>query len=176
MAASSDYTPATLLSLPVTDKLRDFIPKFFQLSDNPARNKEWVDCFDPDATVIMGKDQASGTESECTYRGREPPWWILWGIEEALRLTRLLFQLPEIRQLRDRMWEKVASRKHTVSRFLEDAHELEEEEGERKFMLFGEVTYGLKTGETKVGSWSANARVKNTDQVRFLYYEVQISS
>ncbi|KAK8031583.1 hypothetical protein PG990_001317 [Apiospora arundinis] len=144
MAASSDYTPATLLSLPVTDKLRDFIPKFFQLSDNSARNKEWVDCFDPDATVIMGKDQASGTE--------------------------------KIRQLRDRMWEKVASRKHTVSRFLEDAHELEEEEGERKFMLFGEVTYGLKTGETKVGSWSANARVKNTDQVRFLYYEVQISS
>ncbi|KAK8058210.1 hypothetical protein PG994_008658 [Apiospora phragmitis] len=54
MTASSGYNPECLSSLPVDDKLREFLPTFFRLSDDAARNEEWVECFCPDATVVMG--------------------------------------------------------------------------------------------------------------------------
>lgn len=64
MARSSGYEPEFLSSFPATDKLRDFIPSFFKLSDSAAKNEEWAECFCPDATVVMGEDEAQGTESE----------------------------------------------------------------------------------------------------------------
>lgn len=64
MAAPSGYELEFPSTVPATDKLRDFIPSFFQLSDDAARNEEWVEYFCPDATLIMGEDEAQGTESE----------------------------------------------------------------------------------------------------------------
>ncbi|KAK7934723.1 hypothetical protein PG985_000218 [Apiospora marii] len=70
MAAPSGYElefPSTVSS---TDKLRDFIPSFFRLSDDAARNEEWIECFCPDATLVMGEDEAQGTEKIRQLRGR----------------------------------------------------------------------------------------------------------
>ncbi|KAK7954278.1 hypothetical protein PG988_014972 [Apiospora saccharicola] len=116
---------------------------FFKLSDDPNRNEEWVECFCPDATVVMGEAEAQGTE--------------------------------KIRQLRDGMWETVASRKHTLYSFSGGMDINPVEKGERLFMLTGQVDYGLKTGETKAARWSAHGKLKeDADRVRFLYYKVKI--
>ncbi|KAK8111960.1 uncharacterized protein PG998_008417 [Apiospora kogelbergensis] len=70
MAASSGYSPEFPSSFPATDKLRQFIPSFFQLSDDPSKDAEWVEHFCPDATVVMGDDEACGTDGIRQLRGR----------------------------------------------------------------------------------------------------------
>ncbi|KAK8065443.1 hypothetical protein PG997_012190 [Apiospora hydei] len=143
MAAPSGYTPEFPSTFSPTEKLRDFIPSFFQVSDDGSRNEEWVGCFCSDATLVMGGDEAQGTE--------------------------------RIRQLRSRMWDKVASRKHSVHHFSEATGREPHEKGERNFMLKGEVEYQLKTGETKTVPWTAHAKVKEDgDRIRFVYYKVEI--
>ncbi|KAK7967651.1 uncharacterized protein PG986_001928 [Apiospora aurea] len=143
MAAPPGYTPEFPSTLSPTDKLRDFIPSFFQLSDDASRNEEWVGYFCSDATVVMGEDEAQGTE--------------------------------RIRQLRSRMWDKVASRKHTVHHFSEAASRDPDEKGERDFVLEGEVEYRLKTGEIKAVPWTAHAKIKEDgNRIRFVRYKVEI--
>lgn len=73
------------------------------------------------------------------------------------------------------MWDKVASRKHTLYSFSEDSHSKPDGNGERGFTLTGQVEYGLEMGETKAARWTAHAKVKeDADRVRFVYYKVEI--
>ncbi|KAK8035471.1 hypothetical protein PG993_010466 [Apiospora rasikravindrae] len=162
MAAPSGYTPEFPSTFPPTDKLRDFIPSFFQLSDDATKNEEWVGYFYPDATVIMGEDEAQGTESE--YLRRESSYNRAVGIRRRLCPMAIAHELTSPRCQGFVNFEAGSSREP-------------DEEGERNFMLKGEVEYRLKTGETKAARWTAYAKVKEDhDRIRFAYYKVEIQA
>lgn len=73
------------------------------------------------------------------------------------------------------MWDKVASRKHTLYSLSEDTNSKSDQKGERHFMLTGKVEYGLKSGATKRADWTAHAKVKeDAYRVQFIYYKVEI--
>ena len=42
--------------------IKDFISNFYQVSDDPAKNDDWVRFFAEDATVIMGKKAGRGRD------------------------------------------------------------------------------------------------------------------
>ncbi|KAK4186548.1 hypothetical protein QBC35DRAFT_437042 [Podospora australis] len=42
--------------------LMEFVQAFFELSDGPSRNEDWVSSFTPDAKVAIGRDAAEGRE------------------------------------------------------------------------------------------------------------------
>lgn len=72
------------------------------------------------------------------------------------------------------MWDKVAARKHTPRQLFESAF-ANARPGERQFMVFGDVSYALKTGEEQTVPWAAYAKIREEDgRLRFVYYRVYI--
>lgn len=83
--------------------------------------------------------------------------------------------------MREGMWEKVASRKHTVKQafpgsFNEGAEGGEPAAGQTtEFMLYGTVDYVLKTGDKASADWAGHARVRREGKAwKFVYYRVYI--
>jgi hypothetical protein len=60
----SGYEPWYPNNIPLDSSVKQFITRFFQVSDDPERNEEWVDFFAEDATLIMAKDVAKGKEGK----------------------------------------------------------------------------------------------------------------
>ena len=58
----SGYEPSFPNNIPTDSSIKRFIARFFEVSDDPDRNDEWVGFFDENATVIMGNDVAKGKE------------------------------------------------------------------------------------------------------------------
>jgi hypothetical protein len=58
----SGYEPWYPNNIPTDSAVKKFITHFFEVSDDPVRNDEWVGFFQDDATVIMGNDVAKGKE------------------------------------------------------------------------------------------------------------------
>jgi len=58
----SGYEPWYPNNIATDSSVKRFITRFFQVSDDPDRNDEWADCFDENATVMMGNDVAKGKE------------------------------------------------------------------------------------------------------------------
>ncbi|KAI2470444.1 hypothetical protein F4781DRAFT_430459 [Annulohypoxylon bovei var. microspora] len=71
MTPSDDYVP--IFPPHVADeRTKDFIARFYAVSDDPSRNEEWVDYFLPDAVVIIGDKSAKGTDE--IRRLRQSMW------------------------------------------------------------------------------------------------------
>lgn len=47
---------------------KDFISKFYQLSDKFDQNEAWVDLFDEAAILIIGPNRGEGKEGWCLKR------------------------------------------------------------------------------------------------------------
>lgn len=78
---------------------------------------------------------------------------------------------PEIRQVRQKMWEKVAARKHQPLKVFESTFGSDGQE----YMLFGDLDYEMKTGEKQSVSWAGNMVLEERDgKLRFKYYRVYI--
>ncbi|KAI4601854.1 hypothetical protein KJ359_010719 [Pestalotiopsis sp. 9143b] len=123
----------------VAYEVQDFVTNFYNISDDPTKNEEWVSHFLIDAVLVMGPDTAYGPE--------------------------------EIRKLREKMWEKVAARKHEPIKVLESSFG----EQETEYAIFGDLTYELKTGEKQSVTWAANMILKKVDgKLKFSYYRVYI--
>ena len=60
----SGYEPLYPSNVPVDSSVKEFITHFFEVSDDPDGNDEWVDFFLEDATLIMGNDTAKGRLGE----------------------------------------------------------------------------------------------------------------
>jgi hypothetical protein len=64
----SGYEPWYPNNIPLDSSVKQFITHFFEVSDDPSRNEEWVDFFADDATLIMAKDVAKGKEGKLSHR------------------------------------------------------------------------------------------------------------
>ncbi|KAK3357537.1 hypothetical protein B0T25DRAFT_162285 [Lasiosphaeria hispida] len=135
-ASDVNYHPACPVNHPLDSSIKDFIARFFAISDTPgpAMTEQWVDFFRDDAMLVMGNDEATGKE--------------------------------EIWNLRLGMWKKVEARKHTVFKVFPGSFDSIVATHETEFMMFGKVTYRLKKapapGEERDAtvSWAAHAKVK----------------
>lgn len=56
----ANYHPAFAVEMPSDDSIKDFIAKFYTISDTPGKNTEWVNFFQDDATLVMEKKSATG--------------------------------------------------------------------------------------------------------------------
>lgn len=56
----ANYHPAFAAKTAVDDSIKDFVAKFYMTSDTPGKNKEWVEFFQDDATLMMEKKSATG--------------------------------------------------------------------------------------------------------------------
>ncbi|ETS80764.1 hypothetical protein PFICI_08293 [Pestalotiopsis fici W106-1] len=145
--ASSDYNPAFPRSIAAEDKIRAFVSNFYQISDDPTKNEEWVSHFLPDAVLVMGPDRAEGVN-----------------VRE-----------PEIRKIREKMWEKVAARKHQPLKVFESNFADDGGAQVTEYMLYGDLVYKLKTGESQGVSWAGNMVLKQVEgELKFSYYRVYI--
>ncbi|KAI0024737.1 hypothetical protein F4780DRAFT_552097 [Xylariomycetidae sp. FL0641] len=62
MADLTGYHPLYPTDVPTGEELKGFIANFYQISDDPTKNEEWVDSFFPDAECIMGDTVARGID------------------------------------------------------------------------------------------------------------------
>ncbi|KAF2125936.1 hypothetical protein P153DRAFT_348185 [Dothidotthia symphoricarpi CBS 119687] len=77
----------------------------------------------------------------------------------------------EILAVRKSLWEKVASRKHDAVKIFPFGPDSDE------VMLYGTVTYGLKSGGESGLDWAARAcLVKEGGRVRMRYYQVYLDT
>lgn len=67
-AKMSSYSPAYPTNVQVDAGVKDFITKFYGVSDTPGKNQEWLDFFHDDATLVMALQEASGKTGECALR------------------------------------------------------------------------------------------------------------
>lgn len=74
------------------------------------------------------------------------------------------------------MWEKVASRDHTPLKVFEGSFPAAAGGADGKeYMVFGDLVYALKTGETQNVSWTAHAILrKEGERLKFVRYRVWI--
>ncbi|KAI0408774.1 hypothetical protein F4802DRAFT_549069 [Xylaria palmicola] len=94
----------------VDERVRAFVSSFYAISDDASRDGEWVGCFAPGASLVMGERRATGVDGRLLFvclRGRVgtdgdlrikhgfPPQMLSW-----------LTLRAEIRELRRGMWEK----------------------------------------------------------------------
>ena len=67
LGGESGYEPSYPNNMATDSTVKSFITRFFEVSDDPGRNDEWVGFFDEKATVIMGNDVAEGKEGQYPY-------------------------------------------------------------------------------------------------------------
>ncbi|KAK1239763.1 hypothetical protein MKX07_001217 [Trichoderma sp. CBMAI-0711] len=127
------YTPlyaAADSRLPDEAGIRAFLSEFYRISDRPEENERWVEQFTADARVAIGSGKATGTE--------------------------------ELRTMREGMWSVVAKRKHTVvkvfpGRFEDgDDGRAAEGDGRCELMLYGDVAYTTKDGDSSTVAWAGH--------------------
>lgn len=56
----SGYEPWYPSNIATDSSVKEFVTRFFQVSDDAGRDEEWVELFDEGATVIIGNDEAKG--------------------------------------------------------------------------------------------------------------------
>ncbi|XDG01554.1 hypothetical protein ABKA04_001169 [Annulohypoxylon sp. FPYF3050] len=62
MTSSDSYVPLLPPGHTAEARIKDFVSKFYAVSDDPSKNEEWVDYFLPDAVVIIGDKSAKATD------------------------------------------------------------------------------------------------------------------
>jgi hypothetical protein len=59
---SYKITTDPTLSPPSANAMISFMESFYQISDNESKHAQYVACFTPDATLIMGPKVANGAD------------------------------------------------------------------------------------------------------------------
>ncbi|KAI0002833.1 hypothetical protein F4779DRAFT_622065 [Xylariaceae sp. FL0662B] len=59
---ASSYLPTIPSDVVVDERTRDFVSRYYAVSDDPSKNEEWVSYFAPDAVFVVGDKSAEGTE------------------------------------------------------------------------------------------------------------------
>lgn len=177
----SNYSPAYPADVQVDAGVKEFITKFYGVSDTPGKNQEWLDFFRDDATLVMALQEASGKTGEFSGPGPWPgPYSPYLHIYVDAR-TALLTGDLDILKVREGMWEKVQARRHTVYQvFPANFGGAKDGDEEVELMLYGDVVYRLKGSaegeETKV-DWAGRARLRRAaggGEWKFAYYRVYL--
>ncbi|KAI0542268.1 hypothetical protein GGR58DRAFT_453327 [Xylaria digitata] len=140
-----DYAAIYPTNVVVDERLKNFIPAFYAISDDPSRNDEWVNCFTPDASLIMGDKRARGIEEIRTLR--ESMWEKIKSRRHKLdKVFPNAFELPE-----------------------------HESERRFEYMLHGSVDLELKGGEKLAGQWAGRAILREDEgELKYAFYQVYI--
>ncbi|KAI7781775.1 hypothetical protein LA080_014406 [Diaporthe eres] len=149
----SNYRPAYPTNVQVDAGVKEFITKFYGVSDTPGKNQEWLDFFRDDATLVMALQEASGKTD--ILKVREGMW------EKVQARRHTVYQ---------------------VFPATFDGAEAEGGGGDEEveLMLYGDVVYKLKGSadgeETKV-DWAGRARLRRAaggGEWKFAYYRVYL--
>ncbi|KAH9898844.1 hypothetical protein F4778DRAFT_171372 [Xylariomycetidae sp. FL2044] len=145
--AETNYQPVYPADVHIDDRVKALISEFYSISDDPSRNEEWVDCFAPDAVLVMGDRSARGTE-------------------EIRELRRGMWE--KIRTRRHRP-EKVFPAAY-------EGEGGSEGTGRWEYMLHGTLDLVMRedAGKRQVVTWAGRAVLEEDDggRLSFLYYQV----
>lgn len=73
----ANYRPAFAGHTPAADdSIKDFVANFYTTSDTPGKDAEWVEFFQPDATIILEKKEATGPQGTL-HQGACSTLWLL---------------------------------------------------------------------------------------------------
>ena len=65
MATATSHQAKDLpLAYGLDEDLKQLIVEFFEISDNPKKNSQWIECFAKDAEVDLGVDRAQGNKGK----------------------------------------------------------------------------------------------------------------
>ncbi|OTB08343.1 hypothetical protein M426DRAFT_316967 [Hypoxylon sp. CI-4A] len=147
MSPLDSYVPEFPSNYPAGNKIKDFVAKFYAISDDPSKNEEWVDYFLPDATVIMGEKSATGTED--IRRFRQGMWEVV-----ATRNHAVTKAFPGA------FGGGIAGDNNDQADRIE-------------YMLVGTLNLLLKTHERQDISWAGHAVLREVDgKLKYEYYRV----
>ncbi|KAI3336704.1 hypothetical protein HD806DRAFT_528298 [Xylariaceae sp. AK1471] len=144
-----DYTATYPTNIAADERVKRFISAFYAVSDDKARNDEWVDCFASDALLVMGDKRARGLEQ---IRGlREGMWEMVESRRHKLdKVFPAAFELPEHEHEHESQW-----------RF--------------EYMLNGAVDLEMKSGEYAVAQWAGRAVLREVGgRLKYTLYQVYL--
>ncbi|KAI1384559.1 uncharacterized protein F4822DRAFT_433102 [Hypoxylon trugodes] len=64
----NNYIPAFPSDRAIDERVQEFVSRFYETSDDPTKNEEWLGYFLPDAVIIIGDKSAKGTEGLRKFR------------------------------------------------------------------------------------------------------------
>ncbi|KAJ8126934.1 hypothetical protein O1611_g6705 [Lasiodiplodia mahajangana] len=141
----TDYAATYPTNFAADERVKNFISAFYAISDNPSRNDEWVDCFAPDALLVMGDKRARG-------------------IDDIRELRESMWEKVKSRKHK---LEKVYRSAFEQSK--------PESEWKFEYMLHGLVDLELKSAEKVAGQWAARAALTNHEgRLKYTLYQVYL--
>ncbi|KAI1167536.1 hypothetical protein F5B18DRAFT_659231 [Nemania serpens] len=150
----TDYAANYPRDVAVDERVERFISTFYAISDTPSRNNDWVECFAPDALLVVGDQRARGVEE--IRRLREGMW-------------------DQVKSRRHRL-DKVFP-----AAFESPEHEPGGEGRRRRrfeYMLHGavELELELKSGEQLVREWAGRAVLTDGEEgLKYALYQVYLA-
>ncbi|TGJ87714.1 hypothetical protein E0Z10_g1030 [Xylaria hypoxylon] len=140
-----DYVVTYPAGIVVDERVKKFISSFYEVSDDPSRNGEWVNYFTPDASLVMGDKKARGIRDIRTLR--ESMWEKIKSRRHKLdKVFPAAFALPE-----------------------------HESERQFEYMIYGSVDLELKGGEKMAGQWAGRAVLRDDEgRLKYAFYQVYI--
>ncbi|KAI1808612.1 hypothetical protein F4811DRAFT_178150 [Daldinia bambusicola] len=145
-----EYEPKFPMSHPVDERVKDFISRFYAISDDASKDEQWVDCFSFRAHVVMGEKSAVGTKS---IRALRKGMWekVLARKHQLLRVYPATF--------------------YPASSYVDSPPPAAE------YMIEGEVsTIGWRNLACKEMSWAAHAvLVEEQGQLKYRFYQVYLN-
>ncbi|KAK4106883.1 hypothetical protein N658DRAFT_415821 [Parathielavia hyrcaniae] len=136
-------------NIPVDSSVKQFITRFFEVSDDPGRDGEWADFFRDDATLFMMKDVAKGKE-------------------EIMKLRRGMWKDVEARK--HRLAKVFPASFSPDQKAVVVMHE-------KEFMLFGAAAYRMRDGSEAVAGFAAHAQLRRESlnaPWKFVFYRVYL--
>lgn len=154
-------------------EIRTFITNFYQTSDKKESDELWVSFFHSDADVTIGNDHGKSEQGIIT-------WEKIQKIQKGTESHQTNIETAGIRELRARMWNVVADRKHVVYKVFPHRFQESSDEGstEHELMLFGDVHVMTKDDQKMTIPWAAHAVLRKgsqpTDEWKFQKYRVYL--
>ncbi len=150
----SQYTASIPPDGQVKPEIREFLEKFYAISDDPSANEQHARSLTKDGKLIMGPTEVNG------YDGR-----LLCPVCSNVLYNNQ--RNADILKFRKGMWEKVAKRSHHPLQIYAFGA------GSDDVMLHGTVSYELKDGKKTSTAWAAKAHFTKEDgELKMDMYQV----
>ncbi|KAI1439543.1 hypothetical protein F5Y02DRAFT_423899 [Annulohypoxylon stygium] len=146
MASSDSYVPLLPPGHMAEARIKDFISKFYAVSDDPSKNEEWVDYFLPDAVVIIGDKSAKA-------------------VDEIRQLRQSMWERVKSRRHRP---GKVFPASFDGTNEGVEGTTIE-------YMIQGSADFVMKHGEKQEVSWAGHAILNEVQGIlKYRYYQVYL--
>jgi len=174
----SDPTPAentheVQAAHALSDKdVRQFLRKFYYLSNAPPPNHEFNDLFTEDGVYTFADRKAKGHPG--THKKRTA-WRSLAYLfaahdSELLYICADALLIPAIQALREKLWQDIPHRDHSPIKIFSYGNHNDDTE----LMILGTTTWTYHEGHGNVGDWAAHCKLVKRDagEVKCSYYQI----